>query len=188
MKIIGIFFSNLFQIYSRAIVLTNKQNTLSLVILEPFNQMAMDILENQISMFELSTDFSEYPVEHQGSGSLMFPSFPPLDESFDLAIPLQSFGSVSVFDRSDDFPRKAFGCDQPLHISMMFQDARNFNLASVLKANFHDHQAKSGGDGGGDGGQSISIKTPFLFYIKTSETELGSGAATLIHLFGRVSA
>ena len=177
MKIIGIFFSP--STYSRAIVLTNRQNTLSLVILEPLNQMAMDILENQISMFELSTDFSEYPVEQQGSGSLKFASLPPLDESFDLAIPLQSFGSVSVFDRSDDFPRKAFGCDQPLHISMMFQDARNFDLASVLKANFHDH---------GYGGQSISIKTPFLFYIKTSETELGSGAATLIHLFGRVSA
>ena len=37
-----------------------------------------------------------------------------------------------------------------------------------------------------DGENEISIKTPFLFYIRTNEKENGS-SATLIHLFGRVS-
>ena len=50
---------------------------------------------------------------------------------------LKSFGSVAAFQRSHDFPLKAFGCDQPLHITMMFQDTKNFDLTSVLKANFH---------------------------------------------------
>jgi hypothetical protein len=76
-------------------VLVNSQSNLSLVILEPFNKMAMEVLENQISMFELNRDFSLYPVDYQGPGSLRFPKLPPLDvTSFDLAIPLQSFGSV----------------------------------------------------------------------------------------------
>ena len=76
-------------------MLANSQSNLSLVILEPFNKMAMEVLENQISMFELNTDFSLYPIDYQGPGSLRFPKLPPLDvTSFDLAIPLQSFGSV----------------------------------------------------------------------------------------------
>ena len=76
-------------------MLANSQSNLSLVILEPFNKMAMEVLENQISMFELNTDFSSYPMDYQGPGSLKFPNLPPLDvTSFDLAIPLQSFGSV----------------------------------------------------------------------------------------------
>ena len=75
--------------------MTNSQNNFYLVILEPFNKMAMEVLENQISMFELNTDFSSYPMDYQGPGSLRFPKLPPLDvTSFDLAIPLQSFGSV----------------------------------------------------------------------------------------------
>ena len=99
--------------------------------------MAMEVLENQIGMFELNTDFiSNYPMEYQGSANLKFPKMPSLDiKSFDLAIPLQSFfkGETNVFSKSEDFPRKAFGCDQPLHVSMMFQDATNFNLETVLK-------------------------------------------------------
>ena len=76
-------------------MLANSQSNLSLVILEPFNKMAMEVLENQISMFELNTDFSSYPMDYQGPGSLKFPKLPQLDvTSFDLAIPLQSFGSV----------------------------------------------------------------------------------------------
>ena len=76
-------------------MLANSQSNLSLVILEPFNKMAMEVLENQISMFELNRDFSLYPIDYQGPGSLKFPKLPPLDvTSFDLAIPLQSFGSV----------------------------------------------------------------------------------------------
>ena len=51
----------------RAIVLTNKKTDLSLVILEPFNTIAMEVLENQLSTFELNTDFSEYPIEPQGT-------------------------------------------------------------------------------------------------------------------------
>ena len=53
--------------YFRAIVLTNKKTDLSLVILEPFNTIAMEVLENQLSTFELNTDFSEYPIEPQGT-------------------------------------------------------------------------------------------------------------------------
>ena len=38
-----------------------------MVILEPFNIIAMEVLENQLSTFELNMDFSEYPIEPQGA-------------------------------------------------------------------------------------------------------------------------
>ena len=130
----------LFQVdflHSKVIMIHNDQQ-LSLIIIQPESLLAFDVLEDQIGTFELSTHFQDYPIEYQGRAIVTFPAEMPktIDSSFDLAIPLQSFGSVSVFRRSEDFPKRAFGCDQPLHIATMFQES-TFNLRSVLYANFH---------------------------------------------------
>lgn len=93
-----------------------------------------------------------------------------LDSSFNLALPLQAFGSVSVFDRSEDFPLQTFGCSEALHVSKMWQDSK-FDLQSVLKANFHEEFI---------GGQTFDIHPPFLFYIRSR------AEPALIHLLGRI--
>lgn len=149
---------------------------MSLVFLEPFSQLAVEILESRIGTFDLRSDFHPSWLEYNGQAVIKLPSImPDLDTSFDLALPLQSFGSVSVFDRSEDFPKRAFGCDQPLHISLMFQDvSHDFNLASVFKANFQD----STDDGQAE--KNVSIRAPYLFYIKSTTP------TSLVHLFGRV--
>ena len=97
-----------------------------------------------------------------------------LTSSFNLALPLQSFGSVSVFQKSQDFPRQFFGCSEVLHMSQIRQES-NFDLHGVLKANFHINQEFNAGQI-----QSLDIQPPFLFYLTSSDRP------ALIHLFGRV--
>ena len=89
-----------------------------------------------------------------------------------LALPLQAFGSVSVFDHSQDFPSQVLGCPETLHMSELWQDSK-FDLQSVFKANFHDQEVI--------GGQtSFVIQPPFLFYIRSR------AEPALIHLLGRI--
>ena len=116
----------------------NKKVGISLIILVPFTTLAFQVLEDKIGTFELTTDYSTFPMEYQGPSEVKLPSnLPSLNSSFDLAIPLQSFGSVSVFSRSEDFPRNALGCDQPLHISMIFQ-ASKMDFGKMIMDNFHE--------------------------------------------------
>ncbi len=170
---------------SRVYIIKDPQSDLTLVILEPYSKLASEVLEGRMGTFPLTTNYEMYPKEYQGPASLKFPKLPSLQESsFDLAIPLQSFGSIKIFSRSEDFPRRAFGCEQPLHISMMFQDAlAGFDLGSVLKANFHQELFTNNDSSGSSDGQvqNVSIKVPFLFYIKST-----TPTTTLVHLFGRV--
>ena len=124
-------------------------------------------------VFLVSTSMHKFVIFVQFSRYLSVFFFAVLESSFNLALPLQAFGSVSVFERSEDFPHQAFGCPEALHMSQMWQDSK-FDLHSVLKANFHEEFND------GQTFQAFKIHPPYLFYIRSR------AEPALIHLLGRI--
>ena len=96
-------------LHSRAIVLNNKD--FSFIILHPDTQLAFDVLEEGTGTFEMHEKFEDSSLKYQGPIHLTLPE-KVLKSVFDLALPLQSFGSVSVFQKSQDFSEQFFGCSE----------------------------------------------------------------------------
>jgi hypothetical protein len=166
------------QLDSRAIVLDTDRY--SLVILEPSTVLAFELLQDELGTFELASRFSnntqEFPVAFKGQARISLSSkIPIIQNYFNMALPLQAFGATKAFEQSTDFAQKSMDCKEPLRVEKVWQDS-NFDLHSVLKANFHEEP---------DPGQQptsivVNIGAPFLFYIQSS------GSPALIHVFGRV--